>query len=241
MDKFEDYLETANAAKTPERLFEIFVGAMTSYGFNKILLGIATDHKDINLKAGIGVIRNFPDDWMKYYHENSFEKIDPIVTYGVHQAGAFVWDDISNHVELKPIQKKCLNLSEDSGLHNGLTVPLRGPHFQIAGLSLASSEKKDACYFNADLITAFCNHFYIAYKRLHQKNPMNPKNIILTDMEKEVLTWAAIGKTDDEIGEILTISRHTVNFHFRNIYQKIDANSKVLAVVKALTTGLVRI
>lgn len=241
MDRFEDYLLKANCAKTPQELFDVFVRSMSSYGFDKILLGFATDHKDIGLKAGIGVIKNFPNDWMQYYHQNSFEKIDPIVTYGVHQVTAFAWNDISKHVDLRPIQKKCLNLSEESGLFNGVTVPLRGPNYQIAGLSLASSNKKDSCFYNQDLITAFCNHFYIAYKRLHEKQPINPYNIVLTDKEKEILVWAASGMNDDEIGKRLNMSKHTVNMRFRVIFEKLNANNRTLAVVKALTVGLVQL
>lgn len=241
MVSFERYLELANQAKTPQELFDVFISTLSQYGFDKILFGLLTDHKDIDLKAGVGVMQNYPADWMKYYFEQAFDKIDPIVTYGVHQLGAFQWKDIPKSVELKPVQKKCLDLGTEAGLHNGISIPLRGPYNQVAGISLATSEKKDACYFDTDLMTAMCNHFYIAYKRLHEKRPMNPKNIVLTNQEREILKFAAIGKTDDEIGDILKISKHTVNMHFRNIYKKIEANNRILAVVKALTIGLVSI
>ncbi|MGB9154796.1 MAG: LuxR family transcriptional regulator [Alphaproteobacteria bacterium] len=241
MDGFEDYLQKANAAQTPEELFNIFVNTLHQYGFDKVLFGLLTNHKDIGLNAGIGILENYPADWMQYYFEHSFDKVDPIVTYGIHQSGAFKWSDISKHVELERKQLKCLNLGAEAGLNNGISIPLRGSNGQAAGISLASSEKKDACYFNPDLVTAFCNHFYVAYKRLHEKNPINPKNIVLTDKEQEILTWAAVGKTDDEIAQILTISKHTINMHFRHIYAKTEANNRVLAVVKGLSFGLITI
>lgn len=239
MSTFENYLQTANQAKTPGHLFDIFADAMGNHGYDKILFALLTDHRDLNLKAGVGVIENFPDDWMKYYFENSFDKIDPVPAYAVHQAAAFEWSEIPKKVNLEKKQIKCLNLGIEAGLHNGIGVALRGPNSQVAGISLASSEKKDACHFQADLITAYCNHFYIAYKRLHEKKPLNPKNIVLTNMEREVLTWAATGKSDQEIADVLGVSQHTVNTHLRSVYKKTDANCRMLAVVRAMTLGLI--
>ena len=238
---FEEYIKDANLAKTPNELFDIFINNVSQYGFDKVLFALITDHKDVNLSAGVGIMQNYPKDWMQYYHEKELDRVDPILTYGVHQSSAFKWDDIEKHVTLNSKQKLCLELGEEAGLNNGISVPLKGINNQMAGISLATSEKKDACYLDADLITAYCNHFYIAYKRLHEKNDVNPINIVITKKEKEILTWAAAGKSDDEIAIILDISKHTVNMHLRNIFSKMEVNNRVLAVVKALSTGLIQL
>jgi DNA-binding CsgD family transcriptional regulator len=238
MQKFEEYLEKANKAKTAEELFEIFLSTVGQHGFNKVLFALLTDHRDIGLSAGVGVIENYPEDWMKYYFENGFDKIDPIVTYGVHQDGTFEWAEIPKKVHLHSKQKQCLYLGEEAGLHNGISIPLRGINNQMAGISLATSEKIDACEINPDLITAYCNHFYTAFKRLH--NPrQHPTNILLTKQEREVLTWAANGKSDEDIAEIMKISKHTVNMHARGAFKKLDASNRVVAVVKAISLGII--
>jgi LuxR family transcriptional regulator, quorum-sensing system regulator BjaR1 len=240
MAPFEAYLEEANRAQTTQELFDVLVRHMSQYGYDKILFGVLTDHRDINLKAGIGVVQNYPGDWMKFYFEQGYDRIDPIVTYGVHQTGAFEWQQISKQVRLRPKQVKCLNLGREAGLHNGVSIPLRGPNCQLAGISLASSERKDACRFHADLFTAYCTHFYAAYKRLHEPQPLNPHNIVLTPSEMEVLRWAAAGKTDDEIAQILNVTRHTPSMHFRHICDKLGVNRRVMAIVKAITIGLIQ-
>jgi DNA-binding NarL/FixJ family response regulator len=61
------------------------------------------------------------------------------------------------------------------------------------------------------MITAYCNHFYIAFQRLHAKaeSTCNPvPNIFLTPREKEVLTMVAEGKSDHDIAPS-SGSRHT--------------------------------
>ena len=44
-----------------------------------------------------------------------------------------------------------------------------------------------------------------------------------------------MGKTDEDIATILGISRNTVDTHMRHIFEKMSVNSRILAVVKALT------
>ena len=63
-------------------------------------------------------------------------------------------------------------------------------------------------------------------------------NIILSEREKEVLRWSADGKTAEDIGNILHLSKSTINFHLRNAMFKLDAPNKTNAVVKAIYLNL---
>jgi DNA-binding CsgD family transcriptional regulator len=60
----------------------------------------------------------------------------------------------------------------------------------------------------------------------------------LTARELEVLRWAMHGKSAWATGELLGLSEHTVNFHFRNIHRKLGVASKHQAVLKALSLNL---
>lgn len=60
----------------------------------------------------------------------------------------------------------------------------------------------------------------------------------LTNREREVIRWTGEGKSSWEVGTILGMSEHTVNFHLRNVMGKLDVTSKHLAVLKALGLGL---
>jgi LuxR family quorum sensing-dependent transcriptional regulator len=63
----------------------------------------------------------------------------------------------------------------------------------------------------------------------------------LSPREREVLQWAAVGKSDWEIGEILSISEKTVNAHIENIKRKYGVTSRIHAVVKGMTRGSIHI
>ncbi|HMS69295.1 MAG TPA: response regulator transcription factor [Saprospiraceae bacterium] len=55
-------------------------------------------------------------------------------------------------------------------------------------------------------------------------------NSILSDRETEVITLLAQGKSYKSIGETLYISRNTIKFHIKNIYEKLEVNNREDAI-----------
>lgn len=76
----------------------------------------------------------------------------------------------------------------------------------------------------------------------HFQIPPEPEKVgyeTLSTREIEILTLVAKGLNRGEIAEKLLISSHTVSSHIRNIYGKLDVNSKAKATVKAVQLGLI--
>jgi DNA-binding NarL/FixJ family response regulator len=61
----------------------------------------------------------------------------------------------------------------------------------------------------------------------------------LTVREREILESMVQGKTKKEIAAALDLSFHTVDTHLRNIYQKLEVNTRTGAVAKALKEKLI--
>ncbi len=61
----------------------------------------------------------------------------------------------------------------------------------------------------------------------------------LSDREMEILTLAAKGKTNKAIALQLSISERTVQGHFARIFEKIQAENRTDAVMKAVSMGLI--
>jgi DNA-binding NarL/FixJ family response regulator len=66
-----------------------------------------------------------------------------------------------------------------------------------------------------------------------------PRTIDLNDREVEVLTWVARGKTSAEIGQILGLTKRTVDFHTDNARAKLGAATRTEAAIKAATGRLI--
>jgi DNA-binding CsgD family transcriptional regulator len=63
----------------------------------------------------------------------------------------------------------------------------------------------------------------------------------LTSQELECLRWCKEGKTNWEIGEILTISEKTVEFHLSNSMRKLGASNRITAVIVGIKEGLIQL
>jgi DNA-binding CsgD family transcriptional regulator len=66
--------------------------------------------------------------------------------------------------------------------------------------------------------------------------PSRPQG--LTPREREVLSWAARGKSAAQIGEILRITKRTANEHIQNAMRKLGAQNRTQAVAIALRERL---
>jgi DNA-binding NarL/FixJ family response regulator len=76
------------------------------------------------------------------------------------------------------------------------------------------------------------------FVRLTNEGPRESDDV-LTPRELEVLQLVAQGATNPEVGATLHLSRHTVNFHVKNILQKLHLKNRAQAVAYAVRTGLV--
>ena len=80
-----------------------------------------------------------------------------------------------------------------------------------------------------------------AYKRLNERPAPAEPNLFLTDKERDILSMVARGKSDAMIARKLHMSVHTVDSHMRKIFRKLETNNRTMAVVKALTLGLIHL
>ena len=58
------------------------------------------------------------------------------------------------------------------------------------------------------------------------------KLLQLSERERQIMTWVAMGKTNPEIGCILSISEFTVKNHMKSIFGKLDVTNRAQAVAK---------
>lgn len=62
------------------------------------------------------------------------------------------------------------------------------------------------------------------------------QTLSLTSRESEVLLWISRGKSNREIGEILTISPRTVNKHLEQVFVKLGVENRASAAARAVRT-----
>jgi LuxR family quorum sensing-dependent transcriptional regulator len=238
--QFEDFVTDTRQAEADEDLFRLLKRAVAQHGYDRISLWVIDDPDLPQRVHGRGVLHNFPEELRGYYKENNCDSYDPVMQALRIQTGSLDWEAHEKQSHYKPLQTRLYNVAREGGLHNGISTPIWGRHGLMASLGLASTEKRDATHANLDLIGALTTQFYLSYKRLNaQPASQRIQASGITPKEAEILSWVAAGKTDAEIATILGISRNTVDTHMRHVFAKLDAHSRVTAVVKAISEGII--
>jgi len=88
-----------------------------------------------------------------------------------------------------------------------------------------------------DLVVADSNIASAVFEQ--RTRPAEEIEQALTHRELEVMQQLAAGRTNRDIASILGITEHTVKFHVNSILEKLGAESRTEAVVRAARLGIV--
>lgn len=236
----EKFIEDTNKARTSCEVFSFFEDAMQKFGYDRICYSLITDHPSLGLNAGHGVMRNYPDDWMKHYVKSGYVEADPIPQFCFVTNRPFTWQQVTDMPCLSKTQIKIMNEAQEAMLLNGIAVPIHGIRGELSGVGLASSSGSIEVDTNLlHLIRTIVFQFHMAFTEKESTEKLKFTTNPLTKRETEILSWAAEGKSDIDIAEILGISYPTIRFHLNNAYKKLGANERVFAVTKAIRHGLI--
>lgn len=133
-------------------------------------------------------------------------------------------------------------LAEISGPGDCLIAPVHLPRGLVGAVFWCSREPvaieeifaREATYLHALALRLVATH--IEARRRPRNNAVLQT---LTRREVQCLRWAAAGKTDGEIGIILSLSVSTVRFHLRNAAGKLGATGRAQAIQIAAGLGYV--
>jgi transcriptional regulator EpsA len=96
----------------------------------------------------------------------------------------------------------------------------------------------------ARLITMLLPYLYAGWMRANRDTIPDVRQRVpgplLTPREIEILSWMQKGKSNAEIGQILSISQLTVKNHVQKILRKLGAHNRTQAVAKGITLSITR-
>jgi DNA-binding CsgD family transcriptional regulator len=185
---------------------------------------------------------SYSAEWQKHYAQSSFIDIDPIVRSGF---GGFLPVDWSEIDRGDPIVRKFFGeaLELDVG-SQGLSLPMRGRYGEFALFTVTWNGShpewlkiKEALL--RDLMVLAWNFHAAALRSCGVE--LDEKKIRLPPREASCLRWKALGKTDEDIARILSISPHTVRFHLEASRSRLNTTNTTHTVAKALALGLINL
>ena len=230
----EDQLDTLLKLETEQELFARVSLLAAEMGFEYCAYGVRMP-VPISRPA-FALFNNYSDKWQKHYQDRHFLEVDPTVQHGLRSTMPLLWTP-----EVFSGTPELWEEARAHGLRFGWAQSARDANGAIGMLTLARSagqlDPLDLAenQFKMVWLSQMC-HAGMAHLLLPK---MVPESLVMmTAREREVLRWTAEGKTAYEVGQILSVSERTVNFHINNVVSKLGASNKIQAAVKAASLGL---
>ena len=230
----QDHLEALLHMRSEAALFEHLAKTASQMGFEFCAYGI---QMPIPIsRPVISLFNNYPQAWKESYSSKGYLDIDPTVHHGRRSGLPLIWSP-----DLYRVAPDFWAEAQAHGLYAGWAQSVRDAHGAVGMLTLARSAKQiepNEIFADRARISWLCQFAHVGMAGLLLPRQVPESATALTVREKEVLRWTAEGKTAYEIGQILSVSERTVNFHINNVVFKFDASNKTQAAVKAATLGL---
>jgi len=234
----QDYLDVS--AATDRDTFERrLVGFVQNLGFEMASAALAVDKP--GQASSVVMIGNTPEAFYEASRSASEWRRDPVLKRLRTATVPFVYD------QQLYVADGAGDLWEEQavfGYRTGISMALHlpdGVHF-LLGVDRESplpqsSDEVTRLMADLQLLAVYAQE--AAVRLLMPTDPVGTGVPHLTPREREVLAWTKEGKSAWAVGQILSMSEHTVNYHLRNVMRKLDVSSKHLAILRAISLRLI--
>ena len=238
--RLSDFIEQANQADSGGPIVGLMERAAGDLGFDKFAYCEPGRYDREAVGSFPALVHNLPAAWENRYVARNYRDIDPVLLLAPDIEGPFLWEALNDSYGLSPAQLELMREAGEAGLKDGVAVPLHGPRGRLRLVSFAAGGGHPDPVAELPKLDVLAAQFHSSYSAVNgTKKKKRNNGGLLSSRECECLQWIASGKSSWDIGMILNISENTVNFHVKNALQKLDANTRTLAVVKAIRYGLI--
>lgn len=235
-DRVESFVRDVRDLKTEDELTEALSAITLDLGFSFFAL---THHVDVRKNSGAIRLHNYPSDWVRWFDAQELGTVDPVHRASHMTSVAFPWSNLDQMIALTERDRQILEAARKEGIGDGFTVPAHVPGEAHGSCSFAAETgvALDADRLPlAQLIGAFAFEAARRIGKVREPRAPSPK---LTDRQRECLTWAARGKSDWEIAQILGVSHETVIQHLKQARERYGVGKRTLLAVHALFDGTI--
>lgn len=225
--------ESPNAASMTE-LSKLIESASKELGFEHYAIAhhIRFGRPSENVR-----LSNYPLEWLGILREED-KASDPILRAAERTSTGFRWEKVGQLIRITDKEQKRLRRAASHGLARGFTIPNHIPgetfgscHFAVSGNRPFPDESLPAAQ------SLGCFAFEAARQLLATRSESSNSYVVpapLTERQRDCLVFAAKGKSDSVIAQLLNIKPKTVNEHIEAAKRRYAVATRTQLVVKAL-------
>ena len=240
MYSIEQFVYESGIAKDLRELQGFWTNFVAQFGASGYRIVPISSHVQMEKELQPDIAYKAPQGWIDLYKEQGLHRYDSVLKKEIVDRGPFSWAEARSEYS-SPESKRMVDKAKEFGVSNGISMSLwLGPN-ELVAIGLYISTKKIVLDDTAKrmLLTAsflFCSR----YKELNRLPGFAESlPIELSPRERDVLYWIALGKTKQEIADILLVSASCIKRHCENASNKLGVNNMASAVATAISQGLV--
>ena len=233
------FLQEAQGLQTLDALNAEFRKAVGAMGFTgAVYIRLSADGRALPPRPVFG--EGAPEGWVEHYFARNYARYDTAIPMSFQSREPFTWSEAAG----RGMEKETGALFGEAFEWWGAEVlicPVRGINggVSIVDLSMERGRKLDeversTAHALASLYAVVGEGF------LERPAPRAELEKPLSWREAECVYWVCLGKSDDEIGAILSISRKTANHHVEAAKTKLGVASRASLAWRAFALGLVQ-
>jgi LuxR family transcriptional regulator, quorum-sensing system regulator BjaR1 len=239
LDQTLGFLRSLDRTTSIDEVSRLLLTEFADYGIAHAMAGTVPQRGTVaRQQQGHILVNTFPTEWGRRYLARGYAFHDPTVRHLGFSNAPFAWSELGPRFADDATALRVMNEAGDFNLRDGVTVPLMTLEGGVAGFSL-SGERLAIDPADRPMLHLIATYAFGHLLRLRGQNAAAQASK-LAPREREALQWAAEGKTDWEIGEVMGISTHGVDFHLRSARTKLGTTNRTQAVAVALRRGLIQ-
>ena len=241
VQRYIEKIVTATSEKEIIKICSDIAGSLETSYFSHGLMWADDFHH-----AKFKIISNYDQNWLEEYDNQGYYLVDPRARKCMTSMIPVFWDTNKSYLEkLNSDAKEMMENAHEHNVCSGVTAPIfsyqnvKGAFsFGLTSDSYLQKQKKQLEYISP--LTNYLGVFVHQAMMKILKLEINNNNELLSEREKDCLSWAADGKTISEIASSLCLSESTIKYHFRNAMEKLGARNTIQALSIAILKGYIQ-
>ncbi|MDN2568559.1 autoinducer binding domain-containing protein [Aquibium sp. A9E412] len=238
-DRTLEFIDRIQGARNQNEICSTLLEVTRPFGMTALMAGtVPSAGTPADEQRSHVILCEWPVEWLERYVARNYVEHDPLVAYMKRSPAPVKWNEAADSVNAGPIGRRVYGDAGEFGLHDGLAFPLMTLDNTAVLVSLGG-DGIDLSPEEFSIVSLVATYAIGRAMQLGTARPVIDHRPELTSREIECIRWAALGKSEWEISQILGISEHTSEKHLLNAKAKLGAVNRVQAVAEAIRQGYI--
>jgi LuxR family quorum sensing-dependent transcriptional regulator len=238
-DQTLEFISRVQLATKPEEICKRVLEVTRRYGVTAVVAAAvpSLNASAEEIRAHV-LLNGWPEKWFERYLSRGYLRHDPLAFHLTHDPAPVKWQTVFESVPSGSAAMEIIRDASAFGMRDGVGLSLGTLEGTPVLISLAG-ERIEMSSEDLGVVSLVCALAVgrAIQIRTGQTDRMSQRE--LSSREIECIRWAARGKSEWEISQILGISEHTSEKHLLRAKAKLGAINRVHAVAEAIRRGYI--